>query len=71
MAITLSAKQWRMIWEQLYNSGETNISGRIAHDVGHVWNGENWDERVSLDFGDGFLDDVRDAADKAGVRISG
>jgi hypothetical protein len=63
MGITLSAKQWRKIWEQLYNSGEINISGRIDHDLGHIWNGNNWDEQVTLDFSDEFLTDVRDDRD--------
>ena len=69
--ITLTAKQWRQIWEQLYNAGETNLSGRIAHDVGHIWNGENWDEQVSLDFSDDLMGQIRDFAGKAGVQITG
>lgn len=68
--MTFSARQWRKIWEQLYNSGEMNLSGRIAHDVGHIWNGDNWDEQVSIDFSAETFDEVRDAADKAGVLVN-
>ena len=70
MNITLSARQWRKVWEELYNSGEINASGRIAHDVGHIWNGDNWDEQVTLDFGNDSAPDVRSAANKAGVPIN-
>ena len=48
--MTFSARQWRKVSEQLYNSGEMNLSGRIAHEVGHIWNGDNWDEQVTIDF---------------------
>jgi len=70
MNITLSARQWRKVWEELYNSGEINASGRIAHDVGHIWNGDNWDEQVTLEFGDDFASEVRSAAGSAGVPIN-
>ena len=68
--MALSAKEWRKIWEQLYNDGHSNLAGRIAHDLGHVWNSDNWDQRVSLDFD---LEDcrlVQDAAVRAGISAS-
>lgn len=51
-----SAREWRKIWEHLYNEGEVNLSGRISHEVGHIWNSDNWDRNVTLDF------DAEDAA---------
>lgn len=66
--IELSAREWRKVWEQLYNEGNLNLAGRIDHDLGHIWNSENWDRRVSLDFSDDDLRTVRAAAERAGIR---
>ena len=68
--MTFSARQWRKVWEQLYNSGEMNLSGRIAQELGHTWNGDNWDEQVTIDFSAESFERVRDAANKAGVLVN-
>lgn len=64
-----SAGEWQLIWRQLNDAGEINLAGRISHDVGHIWNSEDWDRRVTLDMSSEDADRVKQAARQAGIGI--
>ncbi len=63
----LTAKEWRKIWEHLYNGGEINMAGRISHDLGHVWNSDRWEEKVTLDFSSADCGKLKALAEDLGI----
>ncbi|MBI3946091.1 MAG: hypothetical protein HY321_09245 [Armatimonadetes bacterium] len=67
MDLDFSAKEWRRIWEELYNSGRTDLAGRISHDLGHVWNSDDWERRMTLDFSEEEYDAITQTAEKVGI----
>jgi len=70
MNIEMSARDWRKVWEQLYNMGNINMAGRIAHDVGHAWNNDDWDGLFTLDFDASGAQAIRNAAGDAGLDVN-
>ncbi|HEX3000044.1 MAG TPA: hypothetical protein VHR86_07400 [Armatimonadota bacterium] len=65
--ITFTAKNWLAIFNFLRDSGNADLAGRISHDLGHVWNSEDWDTTVALDFSEDHLKAVKHAAKEIGV----